>query len=71
VRAARRALAVNPDDAQAYEVLGESYLRLIRDTRERAWRSRLPQLVQIRHVQASAALNQAVLLNPPALPRRA
>jgi tetratricopeptide (TPR) repeat protein len=64
VRAARRALAVNPNDAQAYEVLGESYLRLIHSTRERAWGDRLPQLVQIRRVQASAALNQAVLLKP-------
>jgi tetratricopeptide (TPR) repeat protein len=64
VRAARRALAVNPDDAQAYEVLGESYLRLIRSTRERAWGERLPQLVQLRHAQASAALNQAILLKP-------
>jgi Tetratricopeptide repeat len=57
-------LAVNPDDAQAYEVLGESYLRLSRSTRERAWGRRLPQLVQLRRAQASAALNQAVLLKP-------
>ncbi|HBI43629.1 MAG TPA: hypothetical protein DDY78_12385 [Planctomycetales bacterium] len=64
VRAARRALAVNPDDAQAYEVLGESYLRMIRSTRERAWGRSLPQIVQLRHAQASAALNQAILLKP-------
>ena len=35
IRAARRALAVKPDNAQAYEVLGESYLRMSRSTRER------------------------------------
>jgi hypothetical protein len=64
VRAARRALAVNPDDAQAYEVLGESYLRLMRGTRERAWGDRLPQLVELRRAQASAALNRAILLKP-------
>jgi tetratricopeptide (TPR) repeat protein len=64
IRAARRALAVNPDNAQAYEVLGESYLRMIRNTRERAWGARMPQLVQLRRVQASAALNQAISLKP-------
>jgi hypothetical protein len=64
VRAARRALAVNPDDAHAYLVLGESYLRLIQSTRERAWALRMPELVQLRRAQASAALNQAVALNP-------
>ena len=64
IRAARRALAVNPDNAQAYEVLGESYLRMIRSTRERAWAARMPQLAQLRQAQASAALNQALLLKP-------
>src|SRR5207245_1190125 len=29
IRAARRALAINPDNAQAYLVLGESYMRLL------------------------------------------
>ena len=64
VRAARRAVAVNPDDAQAYLVLGQSYLRLRHSTRERAWGERLPRLPQLRQAQASAALNQAVALNP-------
>jgi tetratricopeptide (TPR) repeat protein len=64
IRAARRALAVNPDDAQAYLVLGESYLRLLHSTRERTWSERLPKLVQLRRAQASAALNQAVFLKP-------
>ena len=64
VRAARRALAVNPNDAQACLVLGESYLRLLHGTRERVWGNALPQIVQLRYAQASAALNQAVSLKP-------
>jgi hypothetical protein len=64
IRAARRALAVNPDDAQAYLILGESYLRLGRSTRERAWVGRLPNLTQLRLSQASTALNRAVTLKP-------
>jgi hypothetical protein len=64
VRAARRALAVNPNDAQAYLVLGESYLRLLYNTRERAWGQQMPKLVELRRAQASAALNQAVALKP-------
>lgn len=64
IRAARRALAANPDDAQAHLVLGESYLRLIQSTRERARVRRMPELLQLRSAQASAALNQAVALRP-------
>jgi tetratricopeptide (TPR) repeat protein len=64
IRAARRALAVNPNDAQAYQALGSSYVALIRDTRERAWGEKLPDLITLRHAQASAALNQAIALQP-------
>jgi hypothetical protein len=64
IRAARRALAVNPADAQAYLTLGESYLRLIQSTRERAWVRQMPELHQLRFAQASAALNQATALRP-------
>jgi hypothetical protein len=64
VRAARRALAVNPNDAQSHLALGECYLRLLHDTRERAWGQRMPEIVQLRRAQASAALNQAVTLKP-------
>lgn len=64
VRAARRALAVTPDDAQAHLALGEAYLRLMRDTRERAWGQRVPELVQLRRAQASTALNRAAFLKP-------
>jgi hypothetical protein len=64
VRAARRALAVNPADAQAYLILGEAYLRLLHSTRERAWAQRLPELADLRRAQASAALNRAAALKP-------
>jgi tetratricopeptide (TPR) repeat protein len=64
VRAARRALAGNPADAQAQLILGESYLRLLHSTRERAWGVRLPELVQLRQTQACTALNRAVDLQP-------
>jgi hypothetical protein len=64
IRAAWRALAVNPDDARAYLVLGESYLRLLSTTRERLWVGSLPDLLSLRQVQASTALNRAVLLQP-------
>jgi tetratricopeptide (TPR) repeat protein len=64
VRAARRAVSSNPADARAYLLLGQSYLRLLTATRERVWALRLPQLAQLRQAQASAALNQAIALNP-------
>jgi hypothetical protein len=64
IRAARRALAVNPDDAQTYLVLGESYLELLHNTREQFWGERASQVVQLRHAQAVAALNEAVTLRP-------
>src|SRR5262249_19495230 len=64
IRAARRALAVNPDDAQAHLALGECYLRLLHDTRARAWGLRRKELADLARVQASGALNRAVLLDP-------
>jgi hypothetical protein len=64
IRAARRALHENPDDAHAYLILGESYLRLLHDTRERVWQARLPRFTRMRQVQASAALNQALIVQP-------
>jgi tetratricopeptide (TPR) repeat protein len=68
VRAARRALADHPNDAQAHLVLGQCYLRLLRDTRERAWGQRMPKLVQLRRAQAAAALHRAVSLQPDLAP---
>jgi hypothetical protein len=64
IRAARRAIAANPEDAQAYLVLGESYVRLIHATRERLWMQHFPELQQLRRAQASAALNMAIKLKP-------
>ncbi len=64
VRAARRAVAANPEDARAYLVLGESYLRFLHGTRERAWAARMRQLAGLRYAQAAAALNRAVALKP-------
>jgi hypothetical protein len=64
VRAARRALEVNPDDALAHLALGEAYLRLAGSTRERAWRKGLPYLQRLRHVQTAAAFHNALRLQP-------
>jgi hypothetical protein len=64
VRAARRATIANPDDAYAYLILGNCYLGLLHATRERVWAERMPELDQLRRIQALAALNQAVVLNP-------
>jgi hypothetical protein len=64
VRAARRALAANPDDAGAFLLLGEAYLRLARRTREQRWQAALPELAAIRRAQAVTALEQAALLGP-------
>lgn len=62
VRAARRALAANPEDERAWLWLGESYLGLLHATRERAWAREMPMLLQLRQAQASAALHRAVTL---------
>lgn len=64
LRAARRAVSANPEDAAAHLLLGQCYRRLLMGTRERMWAVRLPRLAQLRQAQASAALNRAVILNP-------
>jgi tetratricopeptide (TPR) repeat protein len=64
IRAARRALHVNPDDANTYLILGEAYSRLALSTRERVLGSSYPRLLRLRLVQAIAALEQAVKLQP-------
>jgi tetratricopeptide (TPR) repeat protein len=64
IRAARRAVAEHPDDARAFLLLGEAYLRLARLTREQSWASLLPPLADVRRCQAVSALEQAVLLRP-------
>jgi tetratricopeptide (TPR) repeat protein len=64
IRAARRAVAENPDDANSHLVLGRGYVVLANTTAERSWSARHPQLLRVRQLQASAALNRAVELNP-------
>jgi tetratricopeptide (TPR) repeat protein len=64
IRAARRAIQANPDDAYAYLALGEAYVRLSQQTRERAAMRRMLFLDRIRKVQAVTAFNNALLLNP-------
>jgi hypothetical protein len=64
VRAARRAILADPDDAKSYFLLGEAYLRLSGATRERAWRHQLPAFDRIRQVQAITAYTQALALRP-------
>ena len=77
-RAARRALAENPEDYQALARLGEAYFRQLRLTGERQLAQMLtwsdPQksagagdgrpLAQLRHIQAVSALEQSLLLRP-------
>ena len=64
IRAARRAVAANPSDAQAYALLGEAYLRLLHNSRERTWSQRLSELGQIRRAQAAAAFRHAIAVDP-------
>jgi tetratricopeptide (TPR) repeat protein len=64
LRAARRAVARDPADAHSYLVLGQCYLHLIRNTRERFWARSIEELPQLRRAQAAAALQQAVSLRP-------
>jgi tetratricopeptide (TPR) repeat protein len=64
VRAARRAVAENPDDVGSYLVLAEAYSRLAYGTRERVWGKNLGQL---RMVQLITALHHALEASPNAL----
>jgi tetratricopeptide (TPR) repeat protein len=57
-------LSTNPDDARAYLLLGEAYLRLLNQPRAQPWQAALPELAAIRRVQALTALEQVVLLRP-------
>jgi tetratricopeptide (TPR) repeat protein len=64
VRAARRAVAANPDDANAYLRLGQAYLYLQGETLERSHGRVLTPLIVVRRAQAAAALRHALVLNP-------
>ena len=58
------ALAANPDDAGAFLLLGEAYVRLASQPAEQSRQAALPPLGAERFAQAVAALEQAVLLRP-------
>lgn len=64
VRAARQAVAFDPEDANAWLRLGQAYLLLRNLTREHSKDGLLPPLAQLRHVQIATALEQALRLNP-------
>ncbi len=60
VRAARQALADNPDDANAYLQLGLAYLRLARQTPENRVLGPLRPLAELRLIQIVTALENAL-----------
>ncbi len=64
IRNARRAIIQQPENAESYLILGECYTRLARSTRERAWKMVVPELAEIRQVQALVALHHVLLLEP-------
>jgi tetratricopeptide (TPR) repeat protein len=64
VRAARRAVKENPEDARAHLLLGEAYLHLLSKSRERAWQRYFPSLTHVRQIQAAVALHRALKLQP-------
>jgi hypothetical protein len=67
IRAARRALREDPDDPVTHLVLGEAYLRLLRQTRERGAAAKIPLLDLVRRAQAITALKNATQLRPDLL----
>jgi hypothetical protein len=67
IRAARQALADNPDDADAYLYLGLAYLTLVRQTPENAVIGRLRPLAELRHIQIATALENALRRDPNSL----
>ncbi len=64
IRAARNAVAANPEDANAWLRLGQAYLLLRDVTFEHCNEAMLPPLVHLRHVQIVTALEQALRLDP-------
>jgi hypothetical protein len=64
VRAARLALAANPDDKNAWLCLGQSYHTLHRTTDERSTSGHFALLDLLRHVQIGTALEHALMLDP-------
>src|SRR5262249_27230334 len=64
VRAARRAVAENPNDSEAYFLLGQLYFHLAWRTPDLGREQPFPHLALLRQAQAPAALQQALLRNP-------
>lgn len=64
IRAARLAVAESPNDSLAHLLLARAYQTLPQYTVEQRWASRLPRIARLRNVQASAAYNRALQLNP-------
>jgi hypothetical protein len=64
VRAARRALAIQPDDPVVHYRLGQAYFRLLHNTRERSAAPAGSALERLRQVQTITALAAAVRLRP-------
>lgn len=68
IRAARSALAANPDDANAYLILAQAYLGLKFLMQEAQFDDRWPPLAMLRHVQVVTALERALILRPDLTP---
>jgi hypothetical protein len=64
VRAARRATAENPEDAETWFLLGQLYYHLAWRTGDLGHRQPYPQLALTRQAQATAALQRALMLDP-------
>lgn len=64
IRAARRALAENPDDVRSYLNLGRAYYSLAMLTPERVVLGPLQPLGRLRHIQIAAALENALRRDP-------
>lgn len=67
VRRAREALHTNPYDARTYLWLGLAYQTLRWETAEWRWGVSMPQLWQVRQVQAVVALRNVLRLEPDPL----
>jgi tetratricopeptide (TPR) repeat protein len=68
IRAARLAVAKNPDDAFAYLRLGQAYLELRNVTAERSILRTFSPLERLRNAQIASALENAVRRNPDLQP---
>ncbi len=67
IRAARRALTANPDDANAWLRLGQAYFTLYQGSGERS-RQRWQPIEVLGHIQAVTALEHALVLDPDLAP---